>query len=334
MRRIHYVVVQLEEAKRLLQSRDVAYLRMALILLDNAAEMILHRAASGELRHAEMYDRMLKNFPPPPLDERMTELHKDIRTRAIDAKRRENIKRFFAPKTRLLVQRGRLPAPLARVVNHLHGYRNDAFHAQTVRRESIAPATLILFDVTCELFLCLPPGSTSYSSDEDHSWLHSYGIDSKRFLASDELIPTIVSRLRADLSIDTNAIREALSDHMDSRLTELEAMLGFIVTNATAADSLESLLDVLQNWAEGRRDAMRQAGEPEPPAIRPRRTLADVRRWRADTLALRKIDDRLEMFGRFATIEDEFEPIEKLVLDVAADVEMAIQYEIDRRRGK
>jgi hypothetical protein len=50
MERLRRTVVQLEEAKRFILDGEVARLRLAVILLDNAVEVILHRRV---IRHPE-----------------------------------------------------------------------------------------------------------------------------------------------------------------------------------------------------------------------------------------------------------------------------------------
>ena len=40
------------------------------------------------------------------------------------------------------------------------------------------------------------------------------------------------------------------------------------------------------------------------------------------------------MFSQFATIEDEFEPLEAMIDDMASAIDAGIQAEIDRMRGK
>lgn len=68
MERWRRPVVQLEEAKRLILDGEVARLRLAVILLDNAVEVILHRRVNDTLQSANMYARMLQRFPDSRLD--------------------------------------------------------------------------------------------------------------------------------------------------------------------------------------------------------------------------------------------------------------------------
>ncbi len=48
MERLYRTVVQIKEAKRLVRQGDVAHLRLALILLDNAVEVMMHRVIEGK----------------------------------------------------------------------------------------------------------------------------------------------------------------------------------------------------------------------------------------------------------------------------------------------
>jgi hypothetical protein len=57
-------------------------------------------------------------------------------------------------------------------------------------------------------------------------------------------------------------------------------------------------------------------------------------KWRTATDNFNAMEDKLEMFGRFATIEDEFERLEKMIVDTVSDIDRQIQDEIDVARGK
>ena len=74
MDRLYRTVVQLEEAKRQIEQGDVAHLRLGMILLDNAVEVMMHRVIEDEFRHANMWARMLENFPDNNLDAKGQEL--------------------------------------------------------------------------------------------------------------------------------------------------------------------------------------------------------------------------------------------------------------------
>ncbi len=65
-------------------------------------------------------------------------------------------------------------------------------------------------------------------------------------------------------------------------------------------------------------------------AVRP----AQIARWRAEGEALAVQADDLTAFATFADLEDAFEPVEALVLQLAVDVDHEVQRQIDIARGK
>jgi hypothetical protein len=62
MCRLERIVVQLEESKRFILNDTEPHLRMALLLLDNAAEVLMHRKIKDELWHDKIYARMQAKY--------------------------------------------------------------------------------------------------------------------------------------------------------------------------------------------------------------------------------------------------------------------------------
>jgi hypothetical protein len=124
--RLYRTVVQLEEARRLLEQGDVAHLRLALILIDNAVEVMMNRIIEHELEYSKMYTRMLENFPSDPLDPKGEELRREMLAHVVPPKRQKEIRRVFGEKIKSLSEdRTKIPLPCARALKHLHDYRNE-----------------------------------------------------------------------------------------------------------------------------------------------------------------------------------------------------------------
>jgi hypothetical protein len=162
MERLRLAVVQLEEAKRFIVDGEVARLRLAVILLDKAVEVMLHRRVSEDLGSANMYGRMLQRFPDGPLDAKGEALRQEIAAKIIPPARQKKVARYFGEKLTLLSESGHLPFAMTRALRHLHDYRNELQHHDHVRPESSLPAALILFDIALDLMVTLEPGSTSW----------------------------------------------------------------------------------------------------------------------------------------------------------------------------
>jgi hypothetical protein len=204
-----------------------------------------------------------------------------------------------------------------------------------VRPESIKAATFVYFDIATDFLVRLQPGSTSWKGGENYDWLKKYGLETK-FASSEEILPRITEGLRAGLPLDVAGIRTALVTHLIGRLDAMENQLVFIEEFLPHDVRAETPLKVVQFWHQN----------PRPTIVSPEQTHAQIRafvaphgpdaftKWRAATEALNAVEDKLEMFDRFATIEDEFEPLEMMIDDYVSDIDRYIQSQIDIARGK
>ena len=217
MERLYRTVVQIEVAKETIQRGDLAHLRVALILLDNAVR------------------------------ESASRVYKDA-SHVISRRRREEIRRYFGAKVDFLSDRDRIPRPSARALKHLHNYRNETQHEDLVREESIRAVVMLLFDMTTNFLLRLKTGSTSWRGGADYSWVQKYGIESPRlFFGSEEMGQHIARQLRADLPLDDTELRNSLIVHLTERLDAMEGQLDYVRENMELKDSAEALRNV-QFW--------------------------------------------------------------------------------------
>jgi hypothetical protein len=327
MERLRRTVVQLEEAKRFILDGEVAHLRLAVILLDNAVDVILHRRVSDTLQSANMYARMLQRFPDGPLDGQGEALRQEIAAKTIPQARQKKVARFFGEKLTLLTENGELPAATARALRHLHDYRNELQHHDHVRPESIRPAALILFDIALDLMVTLVPGSMSFGSDDDIDWLKDYGMEPIPF-GRDDLREVIAAQLRHGLPLDTDGVRAALIAHLGTRLDVMEPNSAELAGYALSPIDLAGMLQQHQRWEQGLPDA-----PPNAANIAPFDKLDSLARWRSDVAGLTSIGDKLDLFDRFGTLEDELEPLERGLQEVVDAIEAAGEVASDIARG-
>jgi hypothetical protein len=96
MDQLERTVVQIEEARRLATWGDIPHGRLALLLLDNAAEMSLMRTAEASMIFAEMYNDMaymLQNVAPD--DKEGQKLKEKIEAGTVSKRRKKQIQRNF-----------------------------------------------------------------------------------------------------------------------------------------------------------------------------------------------------------------------------------------------
>ena len=333
MQRLAQTAVQLEEAKRFVLAGDVPHLRLALILLDNAVEVMMHRAVQEELEHASLYSRLLERLPPGPLDADGERMRSEFSALVVPDKQAQRVRRFFGEKLTFLgTDRDRISKPVARVLRHIHDYRNETQHQDRVRVGSLRPATLILFDIATELLVTLNLGSTTWGGD-DYGWLERFGLPGSILAIYQDVRSHVRDHLRSGMALSIEDLRKALIDHLTDRLNEMEEQLAFVVENSTLGPGDPSVvLKAIQFRDSGPQRKITARG-PEFDAFAPRHTINSFSRWRASTTRLESTNDRFDLFDRFATIEDDFELLEASIRKAARELDGAIELASDIDRG-
>lgn len=335
MERLHRTVVQIEEAKRFIVAGDVPRLALALILLDNAAEVMMRRIVEDELDGADMYGRMLAKFPDGQLDAKGEALRNDIARRTITADRRRAIRKFFPEKVKFLSEeRNFIQRPVGRVLIHLHSYRNEVQHHDRVRPGSIRPAVLILFDICIDLLVRLQPSGTSWDSDGDYTWLGAYGIVKDPPIAAigvRDLRERIAKVLRSGLSLKASGVRTALVEHLNDRLDGMEDNISAIFGITSIKSDRALALKAVQYWHH--HDRMMNIDDAKFESFVPPFGSDVITGWRLAAAQLNSGRDKMELFDRFAVIEDEFEPLEKTLDHVVSAIETAGEAQSDLERG-
>jgi hypothetical protein len=118
VQQLELIVVQLEEAKGMIEKGRMAHLRLAFILLDSVTELILHRTVQSELWDQEVLVGLLSTY-------KQLEAHgsaeaaaevEAIEARIISKSELNKIDRNFDAKVDFLVERGVLDAAIAPVL--------------------------------------------------------------------------------------------------------------------------------------------------------------------------------------------------------------------------
>lgn len=339
MERLERLVVHVEEALRLAKFEDEAHLRLALILLDSAAELIMHRAVSSERARyywqaplLESIDRAEQQGKSLPDD--IKESQAELRSKMLTPSKLRTIDRNFDAKAEYLAELGSLPDAEVRVLRKVHAYRNEAYHRDKVRRGSLRSAVDICSYLVCTMMRDLdiaglaistntPSGLVPYLGEQP--WAH--GFDAPKRVAG-ILLATSGMEEQDQLGI-------ALSSHLDDRLQALldgaEEIAGNLTAPAGEGWETETAL-VLVQVEDARRAAMMT-----PSVARHTRvpfTIEDLWHLRSRAQALTDQPEPVVAFAEFADIEDAFEPVEAKVEEVLIAIDREIQMQIDIARGK
>lgn len=331
MQRLTYVLFQIDEACRYIAGGRMEQLRIALLLLDNAAEIQMDRRISAEMgierlreRTLEMA-RRLEDAGGPPVDSTgdWTPLSREEKKR---------IERTFDGKVDYLVDRaGIIDGRVGALLKYIHRYRNEAYHDAHIRPETIRTAAIILLELNCLLLLNVRPGSMVLTRHE--GWLEErFGLDTWEFSLSGNGVEVAVEEFRRDLASTPEDVATALADHLSSRFTELIELLDY-AAGVVSSDDADQAFRIAQYEHAARRGAV-ELTEAAFEKFAPEFRVSDIHELRGAVDGIRKNGDSLDAFRGFAVIEDLLESFEEPVYALVSEVDDLINSEIDRLRGK
>lgn len=347
MKRIIQIVEQIEHSKSLILKGSESDLRMALLLLDNAAEIMMFRVIKSIISHSDMYEKMLKHFPAHLEDEEGKKLFCEFKKKTISGIERKKMEKFFHEKVNFLSgERIRevyykekiIPTERAAVLKAIHLYRNEIYHRDYIRKETLRHSTLILYEITCDLFIPLTnsAGGSSMSSNDGErieKFRQRLGLGQGGFLNEKEY-EHIRTHLKSGIEITAKDLAVGLKEHLLERIDGTREALEFIRRDGfDVPSSDEALKKVLffENIVGKKplKDFKKQLTEYVPPYSV---DFLESLEQRVEAMGQEK--EKLKIFVMFAQLESEFEPLEKIIDKAACELDAAIEAEIDRMRGK
>lgn len=334
MQFLNYVLLQLDEACRYINDGRLAQLRIALLLLDNAAEIQMARCAQQNLMHEAMRERIRTLGLGIPKDQRGEHLGEITDWQPLSYNEKRAIDRNYDDKIRYLSERVKqLDTRLTKPLSQLHKYRNEAYHQARVRKQTIDTAARLLLDINCDLLLGLTRGWTAYASNEDYSWLEQrFGADRVTMLQHEHLIGRAIHEFRSSIQLDDQKVSALLMTHIGSRVQDALDSLDFIVENTKCPDRETAVRDSCGfNMARRKREGLSTqylAGTES------RHSVAYLFSVQQRIQEIARTQDKLQAFDLFAHLETEFEPVEESIQELESEVDNQIQLAVDIARGK
>ncbi len=315
MRFATLIVEQLDRAATELAVNHPLNARMALILIDNAAELVIHRRCEDLVRADRRHGA-------PKLTA---------------ANRRSILGHYFGEKIKFLEKMTAISDGERHFIGELHAHRNTLYHVGLSYDDIIRPLAVAYFRLTCDLLHRLDNKSVGWPktlviADTLHPYFpdaanghHFRGYDAER-----------VSRQLLDRTPEGAPVLEiALAAHSEAFVEQMEAKFDRIKLGldkkSTASETFWQLQRAsdFQNLVRermhknGKEDQFIPFGHPVlnelaaklMPKWKPRYTSPPFGKWRVRAKGIAKVSDPLSTIRKFTELRSEMEYLARAVDD-------------------
>jgi hypothetical protein len=287
----------------------------SIILVDNAAQLIIHRRCEDLVRR----DR------------------KDASPKLKAAQRKTVLGHWFAEKVKFLELMAAISGAERHFIGELHSYRNMLYHAGLKHDDIIRPLAISYYQLTCELLVRLDNKSIDWPDNLviAHT-LHPYFPDAaagRRFPGYD--VKHVSRQLVERTPTDAPPLAAALASHSKTFVALVEAQFERIKLGLDKKSVPTEAFRQLQHAADFRtlaRERMRKNGKEDMyipfghPALRefavklmpnwkPRYTSPPFAKWLARSKALGTAPEQLSAVRRFADLRSEMEYLAEAIED-------------------
>jgi hypothetical protein len=223
------LIEQIDLAVEHLAKGDANNARFALMLSDNAVELMLHRMALDQ-------KRKLKDYPQG------TYAHKAVLERAQG--------RHFEEKVKLAKLTAGLSEDQADILMIAHAFRNEVYHVGVQHEDILCAVAGLHIRTVCDFFISFAPTSMFWSSNQrlpDRAKVY--------FSEPGLLKPDAVTEFHAacrDLAVKTGhsdkAFATTLASHMAETVEEKDHFLEYISTGAPRQQTRDEVVVDCQVW--------------------------------------------------------------------------------------
>ena len=323
MENVRLIYEQIEHAKNMLLSGSLLNARLALILLDNAAEVMMYRELTRQFAWDDQLGKWQQDRPP------------ELRPK-YTLKQREKTEKEFGPMITVLQQLGRLSEEQASVLRVGHEFRVEAFHRAQLNPAVLRPSTILLYQTVVQLpvqfhppIFGIPGGGPK---GEDAIFLSRFRIERAEDLADPGKLPKLRDFLLESVSLDISEFAGILSEDLQERI---EGVIGGIghVSDLTTDAQIDQRLQEIQFWEECGAVVAKDAhdrGEAPIHALEkaraewqenpgPKYTVPKLREWQRIAAAIAHNKNAAKALLRYSEIQKQFIDLEDKVLQGVAE---------------
>lgn len=332
MKALSLLLFQLDHSAQLISDGRQEHLRVALLLLDNSAELQMEWAIRGAFRSSALEEKLRSLALMIPAAQRPKDLESLVEWQPLTVREKRKVTRYFDERVSFLAASDRIPNALVLPLRHLHRYRNEAYHSGRIRARTLLLSCQLYLEINFQLAVSLPTVASAYSSTEDYSWLRGRFGPGKGPLCSDSYLLEVIRDLRAETE-GLALVPRTLAAHLLARVSDLRESLQFCVDASEWFSTPEQVLRESLYYSTLALPDRRGFQEP-PPTFQAPYDLSTLETLETEAAAVSRIEEPLSAFTAYSRLESTLESIEEPVKSTELQVDAAVQAAVDLSLGK
>ncbi|MDR5813845.1 hypothetical protein QCE62_09630 [Caballeronia sp. LZ033] len=329
MKTLTTYIEQLDRAAEELRGGTDVGNRLALILVDNVVELMLHRWCESRFKSANAFSLNQK-------DPRYNGLAK---ARVLGTR--------FDEKLKFVKAEDQLSEVEANFIGLCHKYRNEAYHLGLSRENVLLPVSWLYHQLTCELFLRLDTKMRAHDAEiivpervakhAPPSWS-----EGKRHIDLFDTAP-IAASLNAARPELSRLPGESYADALDEWIAHLERVTNYTVSGF--GKPVERVLAEAQWWKDLFTNIPPhiEHGEPLSQHLsekhskmsaewRPKYDAIPIPGWRKRTQRMRQEKDGRKALGSYDRLYDEIAFYDSFMMDAAGVIDQQVEEAVERSK--
>jgi hypothetical protein len=325
MREINKYIEQLEEATHLLTKKTSTGARLALLLIDNLAELFMY----NKIKEIFARDDYIRAVIKPKYS----------------IKKREKVENFFKDKCVFLVNYAKMiNEDEKNIIIIGHYFRNEAYHNGIIRDNIILCIAQTYFKTLCKILPHLWKGSYSFSNiDEIEKFLIKYDI--KRSIIDKEVLIQICDKLLEGNECSTSDFCKLLSKDLLKRIEDLINDLSDLSIDIYEGKKKDEILKELQFNKESIVECNTSKSEESMKEFfnrrerllteyKPRITFQTVEQWKKQAIHIESEKSSGRAIRKFYDIDKKLITISNIVEEVFLYFDELVDSEINHRLNK
>ncbi len=325
MREIKKYIEQLEEAAKFLAKKTPTGARLALLLIDNLAELFMY----NKIREVFALDDYIKTVIKPKYS----------------IKKREKVEKYFKDKCNFLTNYTKIISNDDRNILVIgHYFRNEAYHTGVLRDNIILNIARTYFKTICKILPSLWSGSCVYSDiNEIENFLQKYNI--KRNLINREILNKICNILLEGNKCSTSELCKKLSEDLLKRIEDLINDLDDLFLNIYKGKEKEEILkdlqfnkeSIIENNIPETEESVKEFHNRREKLLseyNPSITLCTIKKWREIAINIRSEKLSGSAMRKFYNIDKKLLTISNMVEEVFLYLDRLVDLEINHRLNK